>query len=29
MSFLFEQQFQKGEMIQLTIDPANISIILE
>jgi ABC-type Fe3+/spermidine/putrescine transport system ATPase subunit len=29
MSFLFEQQFQKGEMIQLTIDPANISIFLE
>ncbi len=29
MVFLFEQQFQKGEMIQLTIDPANISIILE
>jgi ABC-type Fe3+/spermidine/putrescine transport system ATPase subunit len=29
MSFLLEKQFQKGEMIQLTIDPANISIILE
>jgi spermidine/putrescine transport system ATP-binding protein len=29
MNFLFEQQFQKDEMIQLTVDPANISIILE
>jgi spermidine/putrescine transport system ATP-binding protein len=29
MNFLFERQFQKGEMIQLTIDPANISIIQE
>ena len=29
MNFLLEQQFQKGEMIQLTIEPANISIVQE
>ena len=29
MNFLLEQQFQKGEMIQLMIDPTNISIVQE
>jgi|WetSurMetagenome_2_1015567.scaffolds.fasta_scaffold68428_2 spermidine/putrescine transport system ATP-binding protein len=29
MNFLLEQQFQIGEMIQLVIDPTNISIVLE